>query len=158
MKANKKKIIILASMLLLLVATGVLNYYTNIKIKDVDPVDSGGVTLTFFESTKKNRENTRNEQLAILNEIITVNTSAESVLEAEAEKMAIVRSMETELLLESLIMAKGFEDVIVDISPKLVNIVVGHTNMTLEESAKIFDIVVSQTDYKPEEIQIVPYG
>ncbi|MDR0697019.1 MAG: SpoIIIAH-like family protein [Christensenellaceae bacterium] len=159
MKANKKKIIILVSMVVLLVATGVLNYLTNVRVLDADDVQTtGSVTLNFFESTKKNRELSRTEQIAILNEIIAVNASTESVIEAEAEKIAIVNSMQTELLLESLIIAKGFDDVIVAISPKLVNIVVNKADMTIEESAKIFDIVVSQTDYEAHEIQIVPYA
>ncbi|MDR2267052.1 MAG: SpoIIIAH-like family protein [Christensenellaceae bacterium] len=159
LKASKKKIIALASMVVLLVTTGVLNYFLNVR----QPIDdivtpTGETTLTFFESTRLNRTDLRSEQIAILNEIIEANISSADVKEAEVELIAITKMMETELLLENLIMAKGFADVIVAISPKIVNVVVGKENMSVEDAARIFEVIVSQTDYEAKDIQIVPYS
>ena len=108
MKANKKKIIVLVSMIALLVATGCLNYFLNVRKADVDqPVDQ--TTPTFFATYRNDREVTRQQEIAYLDEMIASETSsAETIAEAEAQKLAICQAMETELVLEGLIKASSF--------------------------------------------------
>ncbi|MFA5450319.1 MAG: SpoIIIAH-like family protein [Clostridia bacterium] len=157
MKANKKKIIVLVSMILLLVATGVLNYF--LTTKNNDPIGGDDtVTPTFFPQYRLDREVIRGQEIDILDDIIASATSTEeAIATAEGMKLNIVKSMETELILENLIKSKGFEDAIVTISTENVNVVVKKGDLTLEESAQILDIIVKETDYTAADVIITPY-
>ena len=131
-KANKKKIIVVVSMVALLVATGCLNYFLNVRQQDGQPAGT--------------------------DEIIASASSSESAIaSAEEQKLQITGAMETELVLEGLIKAKGFEDCVVTMSTENVNVVVMDEELTLEESAQIMDIIVSETDYTAPDIVIIPY-
>ena len=65
--------------------------------------------------------------------------------------------METELALEGLIKAKGFTDCVVTISSENVNVVVADSELTMEETAQIMDIIASETDYGCENVIVIPY-
>lgn len=156
MKANKKKIIVLVSMILLLVATGVLNYFLNIKGNQND--DEGTVTPTFFQSYRSDREVTREQEIAYLDEIIaSAASSEESIAAAEAQKLTLCTNMETELALEGLIKARGFKDAVVTITTENVNVVVEDTELTAEEAAQILDIIVTETSFTALDVVVIPY-
>lgn len=157
MKANKKKIIVLVSMIALLVATGCLNYFLNVRKADVDqPVDQ--TTPTFFATYRNDREVTRQQEIAYLDEMIASETSsAETIAEAEAQKLAICQAMETELVLEGLIKAKGFEDCVVTISTENVNVVVKDAELTVGDAAQILNIVVTETTFTAPDVVVIPY-
>jgi stage III sporulation protein AH len=157
MKANKKKIIILVSLVLLLVATGCLNYFLTVKNNAKDPTDVDA-TPTFFSSFRDDRTNTRAQEILYLDDIIaSANTDEVTMSSAQEKKLGIVDVMETELTLEGLIKAKGFVDCVVTISKDKVNIVVMDTELTVEEAAQIFDVIVNQTNYKAKNVTIIPY-
>lgn len=158
MKANKKKIIILVSLVVLLVATGCLNYFLTIKAKDNgDPVD-GGAQVTFFSTYRTDREATRAQEVLYLEDIITSPSSTEEVIAtAQEKKIGLVSNMEVELALEGLIKAKGFEDCIVTISSNNVNVVVKDSELSVQEAAQIFNIIVTETDYPASNVIIIPY-
>lgn len=160
-KANRKKIIVVFSMVALLIATGCLNYFLNVKASNStnkgDGLD-GATTPTFFQTYRTDRESTRDQEIAYLDEIIASATSTETAIQnAEAQKLNITTSMETELVLEGLIKAKGFKDCIVTISTENVNIVVMDDELTLEEAAQILNIVEKETSYTAPDVVIIPY-
>lgn len=156
MKANKKKIIVLVAMITLLVATGCLNYFLNVK-QNPDPVDANS-ELTFFETYRADRVTTREQEIAYLDEMIASEASSdEAVAAAEAERLALTAAMETELILEGLIKACGYSDCVVTISTENVNVVVKDSELTLEEAAQILNIIVSETDYTAPDVVIIPY-
>lgn len=163
MKASKKKIIVLIAMVLLLVGTGCLNYFLNVKSSsgaDASNVgaDDGTATPTFFETYRSDRTVTREQEQVYLDEIIASATSTEeTVASAQQQKLAITSAMETELVLEGLIKAKGFADAVVTISTENVNVVVKDEELTLEEAAQILDIVVTETDFTAPDVVIIPY-
>ena len=159
LKANKKKIIVIVSMIALLVATGCLNYFLNVKQQSVDnPVQGNVSTPTFFATYRTDREATRNQEIAYLDEIINSATSTETAIaSAESQKLAITGAMETELVLEGLIKAKGFEDCIVTISTENVNVVVMDEDLSLEDAAQILNIVVTETEFTAPDVVIIPY-
>lgn len=158
MKANKKKIIILVSLVVLLVATGCLNYFLTIKAKDSgDPV-GGDAQVTFFSTYRADREATRAQEVLYLEDIITSASSTEEVIAtAQEKKIGLVSNMEVELALEGLIKAKGFEDCIVTISSNNVNVVVKDSELSVQEAAQIFNIIVTETDYPASNVIIIPY-
>ena len=154
--SKKKKIIILATMFVLLVATGYLNIVLN-----------GGATTTtnsenvvtgnFFTTYRTDRQSTRDEEMAYYDAIIASATaSAEAKANAEAKKQELVNNMEMELVTEGLIKARGFEDVIVTNSNSAVNVIVKSAELTSSEVAQIVSIVKEQCIASLENIKIIP--
>ncbi|MCK9575004.1 MAG: SpoIIIAH-like family protein [Clostridia bacterium] len=152
---NKKtKIIVLSCMLVLLALTG----YLNIKLNS-DTVDTGtNVTASgFFDTYRSDRTSTRDQEMLYLEAIIASDSATETaVANAETGKMELVSEMETELITEGLIKAKGFTDCIVTISTSGVNVIVKCATLTTAEVAQIVQIIQEQTSTDIENIKIIP--
>ena len=159
LKANRKKIIVVCSMVALLIGTGCLNYFLNVKTTNNNSDDVvQNQEQSFFETYRTDRESTRNQEIAYLDEIIASASSTETaIVDAESQKLNITSSMETELVLEGLIKAKGFKDCIVTMSTENVNIVVMDEDLTLEEAAQILNIVETETSFSAPDVVIIPY-
>lgn len=159
-KVNKKKVIILVSLVALLVATGCLNYFLTVKNNQTKQPDSSldAATPTFFETYRTDREATRAQEILYLEDIIaSANADEATVTGAQNKKLELVGMMETELALEGLIKAKGFPDCVVTMSSDNVNIVVQDSELGLDEAAQILNIIVTETDYKASSVYIIPY-
>ena len=160
-KSRTKKAIVLSVMVVLLVATGVLNWALNDKLNLSNEQANANetVTETFFAAYRSDRETTRESEYLYLDAIIaSENSSAEAKQAAEAKKLELVGKMEKELQLEALIKAKGFEDVIVTLGDEGVNVVVGTTEMTAEQATQILSIIQSETEYLATAVKIIPYN
>ena len=93
-----------------------------------------------------------------LDEIIASASSTETAIaSAEEQKLQITGAMETELILEGLIKAKGFQDCVVTMSTENVNVVVMDEEVSLEDAAQILNIIVSETDFEAPDVVIIPY-
>lgn len=155
MLSKKKKIIILITMAVLLVVTGYLNIILN---NNTTPT-SGTVITTgnFFATYRTDRQSTRAEEIQYYDAIIaSESSSAEAKASAEAKKEKLIDNMETELVTEGLIKAKGFEDVIVTNSLSSVNVIVKSAELTKPQVAQIVDIVKLQTGIVIDYIRIIP--
>ncbi len=157
MLKKRTKIIILVAMVMLLGVTGYLNVALN---NSSTKTSTNAITsANYFATYREDRQSTRDQELLYYDAIITSEaSSSEAIKEAEAKKMAIVAQMETELVMEGLIKAKGFEDCIVtNVNPN-VKIVVKCANATLTSSevAQIVSIVKDQTSASIDNIQITP--
>ncbi|MDR3216486.1 MAG: SpoIIIAH-like family protein [Clostridiaceae bacterium] len=162
MKAKTKKIIVLCSMVVLLVVTGVLNWYLATKPTG-DPADPTNVnppaTETFFSAYRSDRAALRDEQYLYLDSIIaSPDTSAEAKAAAEALKFKIIEEMEAEFQLERLIKAKGFSDVVVSMTANNINIVVSIDEFTDDHKMQIISTIVDETDYSPSQVKLIPYS
>ena len=65
--------------------------------------------------------------------------------------------MENELLLERLIQARGFRDVIVTLSDKNCTVVVADDNLEAQEVAQILSVVTSETSYTANDVIVCQY-
>ncbi len=160
-KSKTKKAIVLSVMVALLVATGVLNWALNERLDGEQASADGNATVTetFFASYRSDRDATRESEYLYLDAIIkSEDASAESKASAEQKKLDIVTKMETELALETLVKAKGFDDAIVAIGDDGVNVVVGAEELTLEQATQILCIITDETDYKATDVKIIPYN
>jgi phosphomevalonate kinase len=102
---------------------------------------------------------TRNEELLHLDQII--ESSSEGSLErSEALNMKIelTEITETEMLLESLIKAYGFEDVVVvmGMESNNINVIAKSSNLTTDEAIVIYSIIAEETGTTPENVKIIP--
>ena len=157
MLKKKTKVIILVAMVLLLGVTGYLNIALNNSVTQTST--NAITTANYFATYREDRQATRDQELLYYDAIITnTSSSAEAIAEAEAKKLAIVAQMETELVMEGLIKAKGFEDCIVTNTNPNVKIVVkcAEATLTSSEVAQIVSIVKEQTNVGIDNIQITP--
>ena len=157
MLKKKTKILILVAMVLLLGVTGYLNIALN---NNVTSTSTNVVTsANYFSTYRDDRQTTRDQALLYYDAIITSeSSSAEAIASAESKKLELISQMESELVMEGLIKAKGFEDCIVTSLDPNVKIVVRCADATLTstEVAQIVSIVKEQTNKDIDNIQITP--
>ena len=111
---------------------------------------------TYVLDMKMTREKQRNDLSEELNEIINnPSTTDKSREEASNMKLQLVKYQETELKIENLLSAKGFENALVYIGEDNVNVVVNKEDLTKSEAAKIFDLVSEQTGVSYDKIKLM---
>ena len=156
MLKKKTKIFILIAMVLLLGVTGYINVALNNNA--TTPTSSGAITTAnYFDTYRTDRQSTRDQELLYYDSIISSeSSSSEAIANAEAKKLEIENAMESELVMEGLIKAKGFQDVIVTNSANNVNVIVKGANLESSQVAQIVEIVKQQTSKSIDNIKIIP--
>lgn len=162
MKSKTKKLLVLSVMVVLLVATGVLNFVLNDKLTSAtDNVGSNvdnTVTQTFFAAARSDRDATRESEFLWLDAIVKSDASSTSAkTEAEQQKMLLIKRMEQELNLETTIKGKGFEEAIVTIGDGGISVVVGKAELSREEANQVLATVVSEMSCDPKTVRVIPY-
>lgn len=156
--SKKKKILVICSMVVLLVATAYVNVLLNSGENTPTP-DTSSTEVTYFQSYRTTRETSRNQQITYLDGVIaSAEVSADAKAAAETMKIDLVADMNTELVLEALIKSGGFSEAVVTVSDESLNVVVGSAELTSAEVAQIVTIVQSETDYTLDQITIRPYN
>lgn len=157
MLSKKKKIIIVSCFTVLLLGAGVLNLVLNKTILSDQAKTTAVTNANFFSTYRTDRTDTRNQEILYLDAIIASgNTSAEAKATAEAKRQELVGLMETELALEGLIKAKGFNDAVISSSTSAINVIVKSAELSADEVAQIVDIIETQTSYTIDNIKIIP--
>ncbi len=155
--SKKKKIIILSCMVLLLAVTAVFNF-----VLAGNATTSGDDTVTtaaYFAQYKTERSQSRSEQLVQLNEIIAAEEeTTETKTEALNLKLKLTEIIESELLLETLIESRGYEDAVVSIglTSSNVNVMVKDSDFTQDDAVIIYTILAEEIDADPSSVTIVP--
>ena len=105
---------------------------------------SGNAELSseFFSEYRLNRDKVRSQNLEALQNI-TNDTSLdkEIIKESVEESVSISKLSETELVVENLIKAKGFDDAIVIIHAGYANVIVDAASLSPSDAAQIQNIV-----------------
>ena len=161
LSANGKKVLVLCCMVALLVVTGVLNYVLNTRLPqdDQNVINNGDNAIeTFFSSYRSNRETARAEEFNYLDAILNSESVSEEVKASAQEKQVELLSfIESELVLESLIKAKGYDDAVVTMSTNNLNVIINKAELTSEEVSKILGVIMEETEYTASQVYIVPY-
>jgi stage III sporulation protein AH len=175
---NKKtgRYLLLAGLIVLLVGVGCLNYVlgngadTNVTADAAAAASPGAevegalsaddlavmATENYFEDYKANRESVRDTEVAYLDSIISNdNSDAETVKDAQGQKIEIVQQMEKELTIEGLVMAAGFDDAIVTVQQGSVNVVIKADQISKEDAAKVLEIVRQETGEPAQNIKVI---
>lgn len=109
----------------------------------------------YFSETRFERQRAREAEVDRLDDIIgSVNVSKEERELVSKNINRIITNSDKEMVLEKLIIAKGFEDCIVFISDDMVDVVVKTTSLTEKNVAQIVDIVCRQTKVPASNIRI----
>ncbi len=105
--------------------------------------DSTGVSMV---NIKLNREQTRSKAKEYYLEIINSDEMDEVAVQSATDAyMKMTENMELESEAETVLLAKGFSDIMVTINEDSVDVVVGKDSITEEEKAQIEDVVVRKT-------------
>ena len=152
-----KKIALIVSMVAVLVVAAVLNVtlLANKKPSGEDNVVETG----FFATSRTNRQTTRDYEIAELNEILAMEGDeyAEAKQNALTKKQQIVEAMDAEILLETLLKAQGFDDVLVTVNAGMdnVSVIVDKDALTDEELIRIYNIIYTEVAIEDEYVRIV---
>ncbi len=156
---KKKKIIVLSVMIGLLIVTGYINVALNNSLSSRTPTstETSAVTESFYTTYKTERESTRQQELQFYEAIIASTTSSDDAKqEAEKNKMDLINQMEKELVVEGIIVGKGFNDAIVTQSSANVNVFIKSPELNSNEVAIITDVVREQLGVEIDKIIIIP--
>jgi|GEM_PF-206340 len=112
----------------------------------------------YFVEAKMDKESARSEALDILKSIVEDEKSpVDSKTKAQNEMVAIAKAIDQEAIVENLLKAKGFQEVVVFINEGNVNVVVkAEGELVPAQVAQIQDVVISQTNVSADKIKIVP--
>ena len=156
--SKRKKVIILSCMIALLAVTAVCNFV--LTSSTVNPTESTLVSnANYFSQYRTERLTTRNEEILQLDSIIdSAEANSTERNEALKLKMEITEITEKELLLESLIKAYGFEDVVVvmGIDSDSVNVIAKDNDLTSDDAILIYSIIAEENIASPENVKIIP--
>lgn len=128
------------------------------------PVAAVGVSAKnngpeFFAEYRLERDRVRSQQVEILREVINnPSSTTENRRDAQQKMINLTNSLQKEMELENLLMAKGFRDAVAMLQPNNVTVVVLAKSLTPEEVTRISDLVCRTTSCKPEQVVIIPKG
>ena len=105
------------------------------------------------------RQATRDYEIAELNQIINMEGDeyAEARQNALVKKQKIVDAMETELLLETLLKAQGYADVLVTVNANSdnVSVIVDKDELAREDTVRIYNIIATQASISNDYVRIL---
>lgn len=112
---------------------------------------------SFSSEAKLSRDQTRAKNTESLLEIINSDVVSEGQKQAAIDQMLQLTDIsERETGAETLLSAKGFEDVVVSISATKVDVVVNQSEISDTQRAQIEDVITRKTGIPPENIVITP--
>lgn len=156
--SKKKKVVILSCMIALLAITAVFNFILTGESGVVDDTLASS-SANYFSQYRNERLTTRNEELLQLNSVLeSAEKNSAEYNEALAMKVELTSMTEKELLLENLIKAYGFEDVVVVIGLESdnVNVIAKSENLSADDAILIYTIINEECVASPENVKIIP--
>ena len=110
----------------------------------------------YFAAVRLSRQQSRDSAVGLLQEAIAYDEDSETS-SASKKLESIVQTALNEAQIESLVIAKGYQDCVAYISEDGISVAVASPEGGLERSdvAAIADIVMTQSDYAIEDIRVV---
>lgn len=155
--SNKKKIIVMSSLVVLLAATAIFNFvFAN---KSVQTSSAGVTTANYFTTYRAERTTTRNEELIQLDSVIALYDEEDTkYIEATEMKMEIIAAMEKELVLENMVKSLGFSDAVVSVSADSdnVNVFINSSELNYDTALSIYSMLKKETGTVASNVIIMP--
>ena len=152
MLSKKKKVFSLLGMITLLVVTGCLNMFLAKNDENVQTTNLSSTSL--LTSYRASKLETRNSMLELYDSIIKTSTDNEQIIETNALITDLAKRMESETVLEGMIMASGYEDVVVTSVDGEYSVMVKSDNFTSDDAAKILSILVKETGVSATNVRV----
>ncbi len=155
---NKKKLIVMSSLVVLLAVTAVFNFvFANTSLQA--STNNGVTTANYFATYRSERTSTRNEELVQLDSVIALYDEGDEKYEAATEKkMEIVAAMEKELVLENMVKSLGFSDAVVSVSVESnnVNVFINSAELNYDTALSIYNMMKNETGVLAGNVIIMP--
>jgi len=111
---------------------------------------------SFFSEYRMEREKNRSKEVEMWEEIINSSSVEETFKNlAQQELVKIVSLTEKEMLIENLIIARGFNDALVFLTDDSATVIVDAKELTPKDVAQIQDIVTRKTKLEARNIKIM---
>ncbi|HNU80235.1 MAG TPA: SpoIIIAH-like family protein [Bacillota bacterium] len=123
--------------------------------------DSGGEALettaaSFFSEYRIERDKNRSKEVEMWQDIINSDKAEENFKSmAQQEIVKIVSLTDKEMIIENLIISRGFNDALVFLTDDSATVIVEAKELTSSNIAQIQDIVVRKTKLDPKNIKIM---
>jgi stage III sporulation protein AH len=156
--SNKKKIIIMSSLVLLLAVTAIFNFVFANSVS-ASALKDGVTTANYFTTYRAERTTTRNEEIVQLDSVIALyEVGDDKYEEATAMKMEIVAAMEKELVLENMVKSLGFSDAVVSVSSDSdnINVFINSSELNYDTALSIYNMMKNETGVVAGNIIIMP--
>lgn len=123
----------------------------------VDAGNNGNENVTsYFASVQISRQQARDEALEVLQMVIASDSAMDTAKNEAIESVnRIADEIAAEANIETLVMAKGFEDCVAVISDGSASVVVKTGGLLPSEIAQIMEIVYEQAQISPENVKII---
>lgn len=157
--SKKKKIIVLSCMIALLAVTAVFNFVLTTNTTDINQTTAVSTSANYFTQYRNERVSTRNEELLQLDSILTsAEIGTDEYKSALTMKTELTSMTEKEMLLESLLKAYGFNDVVVvmGLESNNVNVITQSENLSTDDAIRIYTVVNEEISVSPENVKIIP--
>ena len=114
---------------------------------------------TYMAQARIEREQTRSQNKETLLGIINNAALSEEERQSAVQSMVeLTDAVEKEAAAELLLEAKGFEDVVVNLSGETVDVIVPATELADDQRAQIEDVIKRKTGVEVANIVITPMG
>jgi len=111
---------------------------------------------SFFSEYKLERDKNRSKEVEMWQDIINNDKAEENYKNmAQQELVKIVSLTEKEMIIENLIVARGFNDALVFLTDDSATVIVEAKELTSSNIAQIQDIIVRKTKLDPKNIKIM---
>lgn len=111
---------------------------------------------SFFSEYRIEREKNRSKEVEMWQDVINSEKAEENFKNmAQQELVKIVTLTDKEMLIENLIVAKGFNDALVFLTDDSATVIVEAKELTPSNIAQIQDIVIRKTKLEPKNIKIM---
>lgn len=155
---KRRKVIVLSCMIALLAVTAVFNFILTTNTENVSDVAALS-SASYFSQYRTERATTRNEELLQLDAVLTAaEVGGTEYKEALAMKVELTAMTEKEMLLENLIKAYGFKDVVVvmGLDSDNVNVIAKSDELSADDAILIYTIINEEASVSPENVKIIP--
>lgn len=122
---------------------------------DNQSLNSNNTMTDYFAAVRLSRQEARDSAVSLLQEAMAYGDESASNTSAELEELVNLALCEAQI--ESLVIAKGYEDCVVYIADDAVSVAVATPENGLQQPdvAVIADIVLTQSDYTMDQIHVV---
>ena len=118
---------------------------------------NGSTLSSYMVQAKLNREQTRSKNKETLLEVINNNDIGDKEKKKAVKSMVkITENSEMENNIETLLKAKGFNDIIVTIKDNQADVILSDTEVSDEKRAQIEDVIKRKTNISVNNITITP--
>ncbi len=103
------------------------------------------------------REDRRDQELLYYQAIAESSSSTQEAIDmANAARIALIKQMDTELLVEGVIKGLGFSDCVITMASSNVNVLVEAKVLTEDEVVKIVSVIQEELGTELKNIKVIP--